>query len=380
MWPSPQSALLRPRGPRRRPKDRSIYYEDDAWLDITEWFDGNDYNPADEAIGRWDDEVYHFTDDTTSTDRDSDWNYRDYGYADTTAADNRWFYDYYDDGYSDWYDFDSDGLYDSYTWYYDHDNNGVYDAYTYYADTDGDGIYDIYDYYRFNADVDSSDNGKQVAGDQQKRAGSKAEKVAGEIQRVKTVQVHGTKHVIAEVRTSDGQTVAVDLGSDAKAASTNKKLQASGPRLKTGDKSLIVAMSAQVDGQDLKIQRDGRRYRGKVQSTREVKVRGQKHLMAKINTASGKKMMVDLGRADKLSSPPVKVSRSPSTACPVKIKDRVVLMARSLTRLDKTEQINRQPAKVGGRGDTRSPRPPIVEARPRLCPATIRSGGADSLR
>lgn len=36
------------------------FYEDDAWYDVSEWFDGNDYNPTDEAIGRWDDEVFAF--------------------------------------------------------------------------------------------------------------------------------------------------------------------------------------------------------------------------------------------------------------------------------------------------------------------------------
>ena len=32
--------------------DNTPYYEDDAWYDVSEWFDGNDYNPTDEAIGR----------------------------------------------------------------------------------------------------------------------------------------------------------------------------------------------------------------------------------------------------------------------------------------------------------------------------------------
>ncbi len=342
--------LLAPAARAQEPEDRSIYYEDDAWLDVTEWFDGNDYNPTDEAIGRWDDEAYHFTDDLTSADGDSDWDYRDYGYADTTAEADRWFYDFYDDGYSVWHDYDQDALYDAYTWYYDFDDNGLYDGYAYYVDTNNDGLYDSHTYYLYDVTADPKDSGKPKAADQQKRAGSKAEQVAGEIQRVKTVEVRGTKHAIAEVRTSDGQTVAVDLGSKAKAASQNKKLQASGPRLKMGDKSLIVAMTAKVDGQDMKIERDGRRYQGKVESTREVTVRGQKHLMAKISTASGKKLMVDLGRADKLSGTLTKGQQVAVDGVPVKIKDRVVLMARSLTRDGETEQINRQPAKVGATG------------------------------
>jgi hypothetical protein len=48
------------------------YYEDDGWLDVTEWFDANDYNPTDEKLGRWDDEAYQ-ADKDTGTDVDSDW-------------------------------------------------------------------------------------------------------------------------------------------------------------------------------------------------------------------------------------------------------------------------------------------------------------------
>jgi hypothetical protein len=37
------------------------YYEDDAWFDISEWLDGNDYNPTDEIAGKWDDETYDWS-------------------------------------------------------------------------------------------------------------------------------------------------------------------------------------------------------------------------------------------------------------------------------------------------------------------------------
>ena len=47
------------------------YYEDDAWYDVSEWFDGNDYNPTDEVWFRWDDERYQAADDTGS-DVDND--------------------------------------------------------------------------------------------------------------------------------------------------------------------------------------------------------------------------------------------------------------------------------------------------------------------
>lgn len=336
--------LLSPAARAQEAEDRSIYYEDDAWYDITEWFDGNDYNPTDEAIGRWDNERFRFTDELTSGDGDNDWNYRDYGHADATADADRWFYDYYDDGYSDWYDYDSDGVYDGYAWYHDSDDDGVYDGYTYYVDSDRDGKYDRLEQYPYDTREHPGYDRKQTAADQQNRTGSRAEQVAGEVQRVKTVGVRGTKRLIAELRTNDGKTVAVDLGSHTKTVAKDKRIEARGPRLKVGDKSLVVAMTAKVDGQDLKIQRDGRRYQGKVQDTREVTIRGQKYVLAKVNTASGKKMLVDLGRADNLAGAPNKGQQVAVDGVPVKVKDRVVLMARSLTIDGHTQQVNRQTA------------------------------------
>ena len=100
------------------------YYEDDAWYDVSEWFDGNDYNPTDEEFGEWDDEIYQY--DPDSTDTDNDWNF---GY-DRTADNDDWFYDYYDDGAYTVNDYESgDDLYDFGSRYYDFDGNGVYDAY-----------------------------------------------------------------------------------------------------------------------------------------------------------------------------------------------------------------------------------------------------------
>src|SRR5687768_5647545 len=97
--------------------DRSAYYEDDGLLDITEWFDGNDYNPTDEAWWRWDDETYQAAKDT-SGDRDNDgW----YGY--TARDDNDWYYDYYDPYPYSYYDYDNNDLYDYGSRYYDYDND-----------------------------------------------------------------------------------------------------------------------------------------------------------------------------------------------------------------------------------------------------------------
>src|SRR4051812_37629482 len=93
--------LLLPLGPGVRPAaaaefgDNTPYYEDDAWYDVSEWFDGNDYNPTDEAWWRWDDETYQRSQDTGG---DVDREHNSYGY--NTKNSNDWFYDYYDYPYT----------------------------------------------------------------------------------------------------------------------------------------------------------------------------------------------------------------------------------------------------------------------------------------
>jgi hypothetical protein len=214
----------------------SPYYEDDAWYDISEWLDGNDYNPTDEIAGRWDDEVHDSV--VTETDYDDDtYDYDNaYGYNDVDADDD-WFYDYYDYDYG--YD---DGLLDDdyYSYssrYYDYDDDGFYDAYSSYADTDSDGVYEDYDYYSFNTDFDldsesatastdsqsnpsqsagsanSDSDQRQQAGSQQKDLSSKRLSVTGTIERTKQVKVpKGPVRLVVEVKAENNQNLLVDLG------------------------------------------------------------------------------------------------------------------------------------------------------------------------
>lgn len=327
--------------PAQEAKTSTPYYEKDAWYDVSEWFDGNNYNPTDEALGRWDDETFTFSDAASSGDRDNPRGNRATSYGNNTggADSDRWFYDYYDDGFLGWFDRNKDGIHDGYTYYYDRNSDGLYDAYSYYFDRNNDGVFEDAGYYSFGVDT-AADAGKQTAAAQKS---SKPQQITGTIENVKNVQVRGNKHVLAQVKTDDGKTVHVDLGANAAAPSKNDKLQARGPSVTLGDKNLIVASSATVEGKELNIQRDGRRFEGKVESTREVTVRGQKHLLAKINTKDNKKLLVDLGPAEKLSSKPDNGEQLTVSGVPVKMNNRVMLMARSVTMDGQRAQIERQP-------------------------------------
>jgi hypothetical protein len=329
----------------------SPYYEDDAWYDVTEWFDGNDYNPTDEAIGRWDDEKFSFADNATSTDSDndtaaSDSKWSDYGYADNSSADStsdngRWFYDHYDDGYRSW-DQDNSG-WNSYSVYNDTNDDGLYDNMAYFYDTDNDGLYEDYWFYSFDSSSQNDQKAKMSAQNQQKDSSSKREQISGTIDSTKKVDVRDRTHLVANVKASNGKMMAVDLGpQQSTQLSKGDQLSATGHRVKVGDKTVLIASQAQSKDADLKIDRSGRSYSGQIASTREVTVRGQKHLLAKVKTDDGKSMLVDLGASDQLSSLPKEGAKLTVQGVPVKIKDRVILMARSIEQDGNKVEIKRR--------------------------------------
>ncbi|WP_442506042.1 hypothetical protein SH528x_004862 [Novipirellula sp. SH528] len=152
---------------------------------------------------------------------------------------------------------------------------------------------------------------------------------------------------MAFVKGNDGKATPVDLGvkQDSNTLSQGDKLTASGHRMKVGDKSILIATKAKTKSSDLTIDRNGRKYTGKVSSTREVKVQGQKHLLAKVKTENGKSMLVDLGPKDQLSNTPNEGDQVTVQGVPIKVNDRIVLMARTLGEGENQTEIKRKQAK-----------------------------------
>ena len=328
------------------------YYEDDGWLDITEWFDGNDYNPTDEAWWRWDDETYQSSKDT-SGDQDSDgW----YGY--TNRDDNDWYYDYYDPTPYTYYDNDNNGLYDYGSRYYDYDNDGIYDAFASYSDWDGDGFYEDYDYYSF---TDSGTSQQRAQAQKQVARESRQQTVSGKVQQTKLVNVRGGKqHVVVAIQPQQqqqdqkGQPVIADLGRAEDLKDLNPKvgnqITVKGPKAQVGKQTVILAKSIESGGQTKQVNRDARSITGKVLSTHKAKVRGKEHLMAMVETKQKEKthkIAVDLGPADKLRADISKGSSVTISGFPVKVKDKSLIMARWIKQGEQFVQIDRQPSNAG---------------------------------
>lgn len=326
------------------------YYEDDAWYDVSEWFDGNDYNPTDEAVGRWDDEIFTFADNVTSNDLDNDPNdphwptLGDYGYRPSNNSD--WFYDYYDDGYGKWLDL-------SYGRYYDSNDDGLYDSYAYYTDSDADGYYEGYDYYVFDSETASGDENaaansqrSQPAADQ-KSLRSEPATFAGEVEKTKFVRVGNDLNFVALAKTSDGDRLVIDLGPNqlSRQLFGGDQLNATGHLIKVGDQPVLIANEASMKNGSFEIRRDGMSFDGTIAKMKTTNVMGDKTQLAKIETEDGKSLLVDLGNADSLISKIQEGAMVRISGVPVKVNDRVVVMARRLTHGQNEVEIERQLSK-----------------------------------
>lgn len=364
-------------------------YEDDAWYDISEWFDGNDYNPTDEIAGKWDDEIYNPS--VNDDDQDNDWNTYDddsyyggydydygyhydhadneydygghydygtkwsYGYDDRYDADD-WFYDYWDEGYAYYSDWDSDGIYDYSYVYYDYDGDGFYDAYYTNYDWDSDGYYDDSYYYSFS---DVSNQNKQQS-DQQQSTQSKQRRVQGKVISTKKVSVRDTKHLVVRLKKDDGNRCLIDLGPAKKLEDLdidqNSRIEARGPVSKVGEKKVLIAQQVKADGKSKKIERDRQKLRGQIADTRKSTIRGEKHLIAILSTGKDKKTLLDLGPVGRMDTDLEQDDEIEVQGAPVKVNDKKMLVVHVLRHDGDKKMIDRSQNNKGGKQQAKTDR------------------------
>jgi hypothetical protein len=329
-------------------EESTPYYEDDAWYDISEWLDGNDYNPTDEKFGRWDDEFY----DSDSLEYDDDDDLL-YGYTDADDSDN-WFYDYWEPDYR-YIEGDGDTYDYAYT-YYDYDGDGLYDSYTSHYDWDENGWFEDVDHYTFDSWTDETTAGTQKnttkkhakTAAKSERLSSKRQQISGQIQNKKNVAVRGIDHVVVQVKQQDGQPIVVDLGPKTGLkklkVETGSTIAAQGPMTKAADKQVLLANSVTVDGQTHQLDRQPREFQGTIVDTREVNVRGQPHTLVVMKTQAGKQRLVDIGRSDRLEELDLRKNAQITVrGVPFKVKNRPLVMAHSVESDGTTVFVYRRP-------------------------------------
>jgi hypothetical protein len=309
-------------------EEHTPYYEDDALLDVTEWLDGNDYNPTDERFGVWDDEFY----DSDAIEYDVDDDYL-LGYDESNDADD-WFYDYWEPPY--WY-YDADGdSYDHAYAYYDFDGDGVYDSITTYYDWDENGWYEDVNHYSFTTlSDDQKSNAGRLTAQASDRQSSKRTKITGEVSDKKTVSVRGTRHVVTRIKARDGTESIVDLGPEKGLQNvtidTGAAITVEGPMTKAGDKPILLARKVTVEGKTHELDRNPRAFTGTVVDRRNVAVRGEQHTLLVLQLDNGKQRLVDLGRTDRLQEIDLrKDAQITVRGVPMNINDRPLVMAHSV--------------------------------------------------
>ncbi|TWU16845.1 hypothetical protein Poly21_40520 [Allorhodopirellula heiligendammensis] len=300
------------------PADAGPRYEDDAWYDVSEWFDGNDYNPTDEAIGRWDDEKFDFYDKQTSSDSDNDVEVMEAG--DFYGED-------WDDGYGRYADQDGDGRYESFSRYHDTDGDGLSDSHAAYNDSDGDGLYDGYKFSELTGNSKHDLPSSKVAQTTVNGLSGKRVRLSGTIADIKFVRRVGGLVRLLHVKPAEGDSMWVDLGDDRTyGLFKDDPITALGPIVKAGDKQVLMATSIETRGKQVPVKREGRQYSGTIESTKVANVRGEEHTVAKLKTDEGKRLTVDMGTL--IEKDKYKEGDHVSVkGVPVKIGDRVILVA-----------------------------------------------------
>ena len=267
----------------------SRLYEDDAWYDVSEWFDGNDYNPTDEAIGRWDNESYSYHEDV-GTDQDTDdlMFEPEAVYGDANAGDS---------GYVTYRDDNDDGTYEARERYYDTDGDRLFDTYAVYSDSDADGEYETANVVALAGKSDKQSRPVDVEREL-KSESSKRQTVQGTVKNTKFVKTSdGSLDLLLHVQTQNNGDVWVDVGPRDNSIQVFKgdPLTVMGPTTKRGDKQIVIAERIMHQGDTITIRREGRRFAGTVKSLKTVKVDGQPHVRAIVESPQGKMMTMDLG-------------------------------------------------------------------------------------
>jgi hypothetical protein len=330
------------------------YYERDRWVDVSEWFDGNNFNPTNEITDRLSDLQQRQARLNGGSRFDygtyDDW----YGFqADTKAnADLNWFYDYYDHGYyytpSAADGSTSDGSRYSYR-YYDMDNDGFYDAYTTYRDDDRDGKFDDEQWYSFNVDqqanVEKSSTSVETETNRPETLTTR-QSVSGTVTRSKQTRTPDAMHTVISVKSdSQADEMFVDVGattdSNSHSIHVGDKVTAEGPVVDIGDKQLMLADKVRVNDEELNINRPQRSWEGVIVDSRDIDLRNESNLMAIVYTSNNERVLVDLGAKDNFKFDLQPNDEIVVSGVPMKIKGRQVVMAHDVQLGEQKIQIVR---------------------------------------
>ncbi|GMU20233.1 MAG: hypothetical protein AMXMBFR13_03310 [Phycisphaerae bacterium] len=223
-------------------------------------------------------------------------------------------------GQSDWqlepvgwvriaYDFDQDGSFDAYEYIYSYDLERARRSS---QERDQQGMARS-DQGRFR---DQQSQTGQLRGQAVGRdRGQQQHRVSGEIINLKTINLAGFEnaHQIAKIETNDGRVAKIDLGPKQDLnrldLQTGDRITVFGRPGRINDRTMLMASRVQSDqGKTVSVDRQRttsqnrnlRRFTGEVLSTRTANIRGEQHLLARVQLDRGRTTTVDLGQRQDL--------------------------------------------------------------------------------
>lgn len=318
--------------------NRSNYYTDSTWKQVTPWVSKYELRPVQRAANA----VANAATAASNTAAGAAANAR-FGFAQPNVANAQagWFYDYYAMPYTNFTArAGTTDAYSSAQSFYDTNNDGVYDEFYTYRDTDNKGRYDEYDQYEF-----AESKKESVASDRHDGLyDAHRHTVRGKIEASKTAKVNGSIHTIVRVKSDKETMTVVDLGPasalNAVKADVGLEIVASGPLMQIGDKEILVAESVQLANKEVVMSRSAPKMMGVVLDSTLADVQKGSHSMVVIKTENGNQL-IDLGNSDQL-----KVKIAPQTpivvwGVPVQMRDHSVILADKIELNGQTHVIKR---------------------------------------
>lgn len=334
-----------------RQTTRADYYGADNWNDLNPWLQRSGVAPvarAANAVAATADAVGDVTRATTNAAdravvRPGE---ARYGYREGVRDADRFFYDYYSYTPTYYYGQRDADRYAGAVRYFDSDNDGVYDYQSNYRDSDNDGAYDQYDRVDFYRGSQTQAESVPAESDEYALSDSRRYQVEGEIEVTKSAQVNGNDHLLIGLK-QEGDTLAIDLGPvDAlrnQQVAVGQSIAASGPVEVIGEKRILIADYATINGRELAISRGaGPMISGSIVDVTTTRVGSSEHYLAVVETQD-QRQLVDFG--------PVKGFKSelrPSTqvelqGVPVMANEHRVIMADQVRLGGETIRVDRSP-------------------------------------
>ncbi len=318
--------------------NRSSFYTDSTWKQITPWISKYELRPVQRAANA----ANAAANVAGNVAANAAANAR-FGYSnpDAASAQSGWFYDYYSVPYSNFtLGSGTNSVYSSARVFNDSNNDGVYDEFYTYRDTDNKGRFDEYDQYEFAETKKDRDTSERHNG----LYDAHRHTVSGKIEAAKTSKVNGAMHTVVRVKGEKESMMLVDLGptsalTTAK-AEVGQDITASGPVMQIGDKEVMLAETAQISSKEVVIARSAPKITGVVLDTTSAEVQKGSHSMIVVKSDNGNQL-IDLGNADQLD-----VKLAPQTqivvwGVPVRMRDHSVILADKIELNGKTYNIKR---------------------------------------